>query len=495
MALFNNLSTRILFACVFAHAVFATSKMVSYWGQNSAANVYGNDESKWEKPLRDYCTGSYDIIVIGFAYIFPTAPGSQYPGLNFANHCNTTYNDANPLLLICPEIATDIQYCQSRGVQLLISMGGGVGLYGLSSAEEGIAFATTMWNMFLGGSGPVRPFGNAILDGIDLDIEGGPTTGYPAFVSKLRSYFSAQTARTYYISSAPQCFYPDRLGPGAGTTLQTSWFDYVFIQFYNNHCGLQNYFSTNPQTQFNWNVWAAWATTMSVNPNVKIFLGAPSSPDAAASGFVDLVTLRVIHTALAATYSKIYGGMMIWDASSSDTYNNFGSQVATMVHGFAAPSAPVTPVTVPAPAPVTTGKATTAKLTTAAAPVTNARPTTGASARVTTAAKVSTGAAIPVTNARPTTAAAASATTAKATVAVTSSRPASSTTKAASPIPTSSIASGACEVVGDQVCTGPSSYSTCSRGRTSNVWVANQDCQVGLFCRANPTNNYIYCDR
>jgi chitinase len=32
--------------------------------------------------------------------------------------------------------------------------------------------------MFGGGTHQYRPFGDSVIDGIDLDIEGGPSTGY-----------------------------------------------------------------------------------------------------------------------------------------------------------------------------------------------------------------------------------------------------------------------------------------------------------------------------
>jgi chitinase len=32
--------------------------------------------------------------------------------------------------------------------------------------------------MFGGGSSTYRPFGDSVIDGVDLDIEGGPSTGY-----------------------------------------------------------------------------------------------------------------------------------------------------------------------------------------------------------------------------------------------------------------------------------------------------------------------------
>lgn len=36
-----------------------------------------------------------------------------------------------------------------------------------------------------------RPFGAAVLDGVDLDIEGGSSAGYAAFVTQLRTHMDA----------------------------------------------------------------------------------------------------------------------------------------------------------------------------------------------------------------------------------------------------------------------------------------------------------------
>jgi hypothetical protein len=45
------------------------------------------------------------------------------------------------------------------------------------SDAQGVSFADQLWNLFFGGSSTTRPFGSAVLDGIDLDIENGGSTG------------------------------------------------------------------------------------------------------------------------------------------------------------------------------------------------------------------------------------------------------------------------------------------------------------------------------
>jgi len=480
MATLINLSKSLLIACVLMHTVIAYSpKNVVYWGQESDGS---------EQALRNYCTGTFDVIVMAFVYNFPTdadTPGSAYPALNFAGHCSTSYNSANPNLLICPEIAADITYCQSQGVQILLSFGGAEGTYGFSSDTSATTFATTVWNMFLGGSSTIRPFGSAVLDGIDLDIESGSTNGYAAFITQLRSYF-AGASKTYYISSAPQCPFPDALiGPGAGTAMQTAWFDYIWVQFYNNYCGL------NAPSQYNFESWANWATETSVNPNVKIFIGAPAGPRAAGSGFVSSVVLQGYAVDAMAQYPTVYGGVMLWDTSNSDNNNNFGAAVAEFVHVIesAIPSTPSvsTPSTPVGSSTSTTGKKTSTSTSTTGKPSTSTsttgKPSTSTS---TTGKKTSTSTTgssktITTTGSSPATPVVIS-TPASPASAASPSSPAS----AASPSSPASSASATC-VPGYMKCLTSETYSTCNRG----AWGASQSCQVGLTCSAS--GDYIYC--
>ena len=55
---------------------------------------------------------------------------------------------------------------------------------------------------------------SAIMDGIDLDIEGGDYKYYPEFITKLRMLMDNDQSKEYLITGAPQCPYPDHhLGP------------------------------------------------------------------------------------------------------------------------------------------------------------------------------------------------------------------------------------------------------------------------------------------
>lgn len=45
------------------------------------------------------------------------------------------------------------------------SLGGATGAVGFTSDAQAQAFADTIWDLFLGGASPDRPFGAAVLDG------------------------------------------------------------------------------------------------------------------------------------------------------------------------------------------------------------------------------------------------------------------------------------------------------------------------------------------
>ncbi|XP_057798598.1 acidic endochitinase [Salvia miltiorrhiza] len=251
-----------------------------YWGQN------GN-----EGTLADTCaTGRFAYINIAFLNKFG---GGQTPELNLAGHCNPATNS-------CRVVSDGIRACQSRGIKVMLSIGGGIGNYSLSSRDDARAFSVYLWNNFLGGGGSAsRPLGDAVLDGVDLDIELGSPLHYDDLVKYLKRL--GKHGRKVYVTGAPQCPFPDRL---MGAALNTSLFDYVWVQFYNNPpC---QYTSGNPKNLEN--SWMRWTRSVKAG---KIFLGLPAAPQAAGSGFIpaDVLTSEILPVI---RRSKKYGGVMLW---------------------------------------------------------------------------------------------------------------------------------------------------------------------------------------
>ena len=59
-----------------------------------------------------------------------------------------------------------------------------------------------------------------------------------------------------------------------------------------------------------------WARTISPNPDVKVYIGAPASSSAAGSGYVSSSTLQSIATQMRNAFPS-FGGVMLWDASQA----------------------------------------------------------------------------------------------------------------------------------------------------------------------------------
>lgn len=220
----------------------------------------------------------------------------------------------------------DIKTCQAHGKKILLSLGGATGSYGFQSDSQGEQFAETLWNLFGGGTSDTRPFGDAVVDGFDLDIESGGPTGYVAFVNALRKHFASDAGKTYYITGAPQCPFPDA---SLGETLNKASFDAVNVQFYNNFCAIDK--------AFNFDDWDKWAKSGSANPDIKILVGVPGSPSAAGSGYVSIETLSKALNQI--SQSSSYGGVSVWDASQSysntEASPNFAVALGQLVHNGA----------------------------------------------------------------------------------------------------------------------------------------------------------------
>ncbi|XP_010910507.2 acidic endochitinase-like [Elaeis guineensis] len=268
-----------------------------YWGQYTA-----------EGSLASACaTGLYSYVNIAFLTTFGNG---QTPVLNLAGHCD-------PSAGTCKGLSSDIKSCQSRGVKVLLSLGGASGSYSLSSAADAQSVANYLWNNFLGGSSSSRPLGAAVLDGIDFDIEATNGAHFDDLARDL-SQFSSR-GKKVYLTAAPQCPYPDA---HLNTALQTGLFDYVWIQFYNNpSC---EYTSGNIAK-----LTSAWKTWTSSVKATNFFLGVPASSAAAGSGYIppNVLTSQVL-PAIKGTAK--YGGIMVWNRYY-DEQNNYSATVKSSV--------------------------------------------------------------------------------------------------------------------------------------------------------------------
>ncbi|GIK03989.1 hypothetical protein Aspvir_008064 [Aspergillus viridinutans] len=311
------------------------SNIAIYWGQNSHGASTGLAA---QQRLSYYCQNA-DIDVYQLAFVTRISGTGGVPEVNFANAGDNCTTFAGTNLLSCPQIEEDIPICQSLGKTILLSIGGATYTEGgFTSESAAIAGANTLWQTF----GPptsasaLRPFGQAVIDGFDFDFE-STVSNMPTFANQLRSLFQSDSSKQYYLTAAPQCPYPDAAdGPMLNGAVS---FDAIWIQFYNNYCGLQAYVpGSSSQNNFNFATWDTWAKTVSLNKNVKIFLGVPGSSTAAGSGYVSVDTLAGIISYVKGFSS--FGGVMAWDASQVMANSGFlagirsalGSAASTTTH-------------------------------------------------------------------------------------------------------------------------------------------------------------------
>lgn len=278
MAFPSKLSLALLISICMFSSLSHAGKIAIYWGQN------GN-----EGTLAETCSsGNYQFVNLAFLATFGNG---QTPAINLAGHCDPTAGG-------CTSLASDIKSCQANGVKVFLSIGGASGSYYLTSSQDARQVATYLWNNFLGGSSSTRPLGDAVLDGIDFDIEGGTNLHWDDLARYLSAY--SKRGNKVYLSAAPQCPFPDAW---IGEALGTGLFDYVWVQFYNNPpC---QYSSGMSDLEAAWKQWSSIA-------GAQIFLGLPASASAAGSGFIPAGDLKS-DVLPAIKGSAKYGGVMLWD--------------------------------------------------------------------------------------------------------------------------------------------------------------------------------------
>ncbi|KAJ1823188.1 Chitinase 2 [Coemansia sp. RSA 2599] len=285
-----------------------TGGLAIYWGQNSLS--LQTDGKEEEQDLQDYCNSTTppDIILLAFHHVF-----TENPQINLSKHCDKYFKGSQ--MLDCTALAPQIQGCQEKGIKILLSMGGATGAYSIKDDGTADSYAQTVVDTYLSGnsSDVLRPFGDAVLDGVDLDIEGGGSTGYAEFTSKLK-----ELEPDVLITAAPQCAFPDAM---LGDVLDNGWVDAVFIQFYNNYC--------NAGTgEFNFDTWADWAKGTSKNPDVKLYIGSPACQACASTGYLGAEKLGQVYDDAKSSNGDVLGGVMLWDAGAAYYEDNGATPIA-----------------------------------------------------------------------------------------------------------------------------------------------------------------------
>lgn len=262
------------------------ASIATYWGQGIDSGVEGTLEATC-------ATRNYQFVNIAFLTTFG---GGKTPVLNLAGNCNPAST--------CSRYSSEIQACQAQNVKVFLSLGGQRGDYSLSSPQDAQQVADYLWNNYLGGHSSYRPLGDAVLDGIDFDIEMGSDHFWSDLARALAAYNSPKKV---YLSAAPQCPFPVNNVPNQlYPAITADLFDYVWVQFYNNEqC---QYAQGNANALLaRWNEW----TQLNIK---QVFLGLPANATKAApgGGFIPLDVLKS-QILPSIKNSPKYGGVMLWN--------------------------------------------------------------------------------------------------------------------------------------------------------------------------------------
>ncbi|XP_062076117.1 hevamine-A-like [Humulus lupulus] len=282
MAIKSKLITSLLLG-------FSTLALLIHTSNAGGIAVYWGQASNEETLIKTCESGRYKYVIIAFLNKFGNG---QTPELNLASHCNPAGGG-------CQVASNGIKACQKKGIKVLLSIGGGIGKYTLTSTADAKKVADYLWNNFLGGKSNSRPLGDAVLDGIDFDIELGNTQHYDDLAKALKAH-----STKVLLSAAPQCPFPDRF---VGEALKAVTFDYVWIQFYNNAPCQYNADTGSVKNLLD--SWAEWNRKLKAK---KIFMGLPAAKKAAGSGYIPPSVLKEKVLPIIKKSPK-YGGIMLWN--------------------------------------------------------------------------------------------------------------------------------------------------------------------------------------
>lgn len=308
-----------------------SSSSSSYvFNANATDNVavyYGSTNATSTTNLTALCDDSnIDIVVLTF--IREVNGAGDYPYVDFTTlGCTgqTSEMEASGAtgLVWCPDLASEITQCQSGGKKVFVSIGGANGNTTFANETAAQQGAELIWDIFGSGTGSnisYRPFGDAVVDGFDIDNETGDGSFWSTFVSSLRTLFGTHTDHTFYLSAAPQCYYPS---PSAPLDMLTQM-DFVWPQFYDSKtCGLGT-------DGFNASV-SAWSTRLTAGAGPSLMIGSLSFQDGGAGGYVDPDSYESVIKGVEDMKLSNLGGVTLWDgAFALEDKNDDGTDYVDM---------------------------------------------------------------------------------------------------------------------------------------------------------------------
>ncbi|XP_040382270.1 xylanase inhibitor protein 1-like, partial [Oryza brachyantha] len=276
----------------------AAGQVTVFWGRN-----------KDEGSLREACdTGLYTMVVMSFLNVY----GHGDYRLDLSGH---------PV----SDIGGDVKHCQRKGVLVSLAIGGPGGAYSLPTNQSALGLFDHLWNTYLGGGGGgsrrssvARPFGDAVLDGVDFILEHAtPAERYDVLAAGLAKRSSVSGGRPLHLTATTRCAFPDR---GAGRALATGAFERVHVRFYGDGGG---------NCTLYWeDAWDRWTAAY---PRSRVYFGLPAAPpeQGGRSGYIYPKTLYYSYVP-ALQKAANYGGFVLWDR-----YSDKQSGYSSYVHSWA----------------------------------------------------------------------------------------------------------------------------------------------------------------
>ncbi|XP_028777001.1 acidic endochitinase-like [Neltuma alba] len=247
-------------------------KIAVYWGQHSESG---------EGTLTNTCDSNlYNIVVIAYLHV-----SGNTTSLDLSDHCPSGN---------CAALASQIQHCQSKGIQVFLSVE-------VDAVDDPTSLAQYLYDKFL--SGKLGPLGAVTLDGIDLAHIEDSSEPWDELVRAING--STQDEKIY-ISGAPHCY-----ASALDSAIDTGLFDYLWVLYYGQWAECE-YLGNNDFTNL-LESWAKWTSKPGL-ANSSVFLGlvASNEPSAASSGYISPEELKseVLPTV---KESSNFGGVMLWN--------------------------------------------------------------------------------------------------------------------------------------------------------------------------------------
>jgi chitinase len=135
---------------------------------------------------------------------------------------------------------------------------------------------------------------------------------FDTFASSLRTNYGSDTSKSYYLSSAPQCPFPDASDP----LLMLLLCDFVYVQFYNNpscEIGSSNFTKSIQQ-------WSTALNSSTLNPKPRLYLGAPAWSAAGNSAYEHIGSaegMQGIAKSVKDMSLMNFSGVMFWDGPNA----------------------------------------------------------------------------------------------------------------------------------------------------------------------------------